>query len=185
MGLAFGHLKIMNMLKNKRKVEKDWVTESGLRAVVIYNEHGEYRCGYVGVEEDSGYHSIEYSEIDDRLNVHGGVAFDGDLNDIVVDAENIWWFGYDCAHGGDHVRYHEGLANGGVKRSLQYCVGECENMATQLSYAPMKNYFYAKNILKGELPEDMHKIMTLIGLEDPKNYFVKAYFKYLNSKKEK
>jgi len=76
---------------------------------------------------------------------------------------------------------------------LKYCVKECESLALQLSYIPMKNYFYAINISKGKLPEDMHKQMLLLSLEDGhpwpglptnflKDYFVKAYFQFIGEK---
>jgi hypothetical protein len=165
------------------KIEKDWITKAGLRAIVIFNQNGQYRCGYVGVEKDSGYYGVENTDIDEYLTVHGGVTFSSHLNGL---PENIWWIGYDCAHSGDLVKWTDSWSKG-VERSLKYCVKECESLALQLSYIPMKNYFYAINISKGKLPEDMHKQMLLLSLEAPngcflKDYFVKSYFQFIGEK---
>jgi hypothetical protein len=151
------------------KIEKDWITKAGLRAVVLFNEHGEFRCGYVGVEKDSGYYGIQYNDISEHLSVHGGVTFSGPLNGL---PKNIWWIGYDCAHSGDRIKNLR--EDGAVERSLEYCVDECESMARQLSYIPMKNYYYA--ISKGKLPKNMHKAMLLLSIQDPNDYFIRSYF---------
>jgi hypothetical protein len=164
------------------EIEKDWITKSGFRAIVIFNQNGQYRCGYVGVEKDSGYYGVENSDVDEHLNVHGGITFSGHLNGL---PENIWWIGYDCAHSGDLVKWPyspDSSWSKGVERSLEYCVKECESLALQLSYIPMKNYFYAINISKGKLPEDMHKQMLLFSMETSKDYFVKSYFQFIGEK---
>jgi len=42
-------------------IEKDWVTKSGFRAVVIMTSMG-HRCGYVGLSKDNPLHGIGYSD---------------------------------------------------------------------------------------------------------------------------
>ncbi len=43
------------------KVEKDWITPAGFRAVVIMSEMG-HRCGYVGVPSGHSLHGVSYNQ---------------------------------------------------------------------------------------------------------------------------
>lgn len=43
------------------EVEKDWITQSGLRAVVIMSEMG-HRCGYVGVAQEHPLYGAHYGD---------------------------------------------------------------------------------------------------------------------------
>lgn len=43
------------------KIEKDWVTEAGFRAVVIMGDLG-FRCGYVGLPQGHKLHGVSYSQ---------------------------------------------------------------------------------------------------------------------------
>lgn len=54
------------------KVIKDWVTESGLRAVILL-VRGSHHCGYVEVPEHLGKPDYDESSMM-GLNVHGGGA---------------------------------------------------------------------------------------------------------------
>lgn len=112
-------------------VEKDWVTASGLRAVVLKLEIG-HRCGYVGVPKThpfsgKSYHARLYwvddvESIEDNIRVHGGVTFSG-WNPTYPVASNLWWIGFDCAHCDDNP----------TNCNLQFCVDECEAMAKQIA----------------------------------------------------
>lgn len=119
------------------KIEKSWVTEAGLPAVVIW-ANDSHRCGYVELTEDSIFygitnerevHVILQKSIDD-LSVHGGVTFfstpywtDSDIKD------SNFFVGFDCAHAGDITRYNP---TEGQLRCLDYCIEECESLAKQL-----------------------------------------------------
>ncbi len=46
---------------NKFTVEKDWVSDSGYRCVVIMGSMG-HRCGYVGIPSSHPLHGVDYSE---------------------------------------------------------------------------------------------------------------------------
>lgn len=51
-------------------VEKDWITEAGLRAVCLiidYNGRQSHRCGYVGIDKDHPLYGIDYSEQSERI----------------------------------------------------------------------------------------------------------------------
>lgn len=43
------------------KVEKEWITKAGFKAVVIMTEIG-HRCGYVGVDKEHVLYGVEYDK---------------------------------------------------------------------------------------------------------------------------
>ena len=118
------------------KIEKSWVTEAGLPAVVMWANNS-HRCGYVELTEDSIFygitnerevHVILQKSIDD-LFVHGGVTFFDTPYWVDSNKEDSNFFvGFDCAHLGDATSY----SRDGVVRSLEYCVEQCEDLAKQL-----------------------------------------------------
>lgn len=118
------------------KIEKIWVTEAGLPALVIW-ANDSHRCGYVELTEDSIFygmtnqhevHVILQKSIDD-LDVHGGVTFfDTPYWTEARTAESNFFVGFDCAHSGDATSY----SKDGVLRSLEFCVEQCEDLAKQL-----------------------------------------------------
>jgi hypothetical protein len=128
------------------KIEKDWTTAAGLRAVVVATVMG-HRCGYVGVPASHKLHGIGYdNEPLYDIEVHGGLTYAGSDKKYPVESE-LHWFGFDCAHLYDardpdlmddqHREMHEkypSFANiEGVIRSLSFCERECERLASQLA----------------------------------------------------
>jgi len=76
------------------------------------------------------------------FNVHGGITYSG-KGDYLVKSD-LWWFGYDCNHLGDAKDLSEikdqaimemeaRCGFGGVVRTLEYCISECESLANQIS----------------------------------------------------
>ena len=124
------------------KVEKDWTTASGLRAVVIAAQMG-HRCGYVGVPKDHPLFGKDYDDVD--ANVHGGLTFSsGETGKYPVES-NLHWFGFDCSHYMDakdtsimspeYLAIHEKYPRidfEAVVRDLTFCERECESLAEQL-----------------------------------------------------
>lgn len=128
-------------------VERDWITEAGLRAVclVVRNSH---RCGYVEVPVGHPLYGVHYSEgvealgpsswgaghasPDDRITVHGGISYAEGNGKYPVESDG-WWFGFDCAHAGDGTMDHRyRFAFEGPVRLESYVVRECESLARQL-----------------------------------------------------
>lgn len=180
-------------------VEKDWVTEAGYRAVVIMGDRGTrcgyvavpaghplFGVDYSGqtpnlvtpdADEEVGKRGLipllcaqgQMDRPDIVFDVHGSLTYSGGGPKYPVEAENVWWFGYDCAHHNDaaspeHVeamklKYPDkpfmwcdgsGFSNESVHRTLDYCVAECESLAEQLTSRvkfpcndPTKGEFYA------------------------------------------
>lgn len=106
-------------------LEKDWVTAAGLRAVVIRQRGGlmYHRCGYVGAAREWLYGG-EIGEWGwDSLSVHGGVTYsDGGPGSTHPVTSDLWWLGFDTAHGYETP----------AQTTLEFCVRECESLATQL-----------------------------------------------------
>lgn len=146
----------------KMQIEKDWITKSGLRSVVIYIEDNEHRCGYVVVPKDNIFHGANYSEIEENFNVHGGITFSGPLT--FLDGE--YAFGYDTAHSFDYSKINPK----GKVRNLEYCVKECESLAAQLQIqdSSFALLFLAKKTNK-KLPDDLHNKMIMLAADNDKN----------------
>lgn len=124
-------------------IEKDWITDAGLRAVVVALHLG-HRCGYVAVPHGHAAYGKGYDDVD--VEVHGGLTYADGESDYPAESDGAWWFGYDCAHYHDapdpalmHDR-HKALYNLGVMtlhkgatvKDTAYCVAECESLAKQL-----------------------------------------------------
>lgn len=125
-------------------IEKDWITEAGLRAVVVVHPAG-HRCGYVGLQEGHRHYSKNYDDLD--VEVHGGLTYGGNKKNYPAVSEGLSWFGFDCAHLGDardpslmkgeyKECYDKGYLHmefeGDTIKTLDYCIGECESLARQL-----------------------------------------------------
>lgn len=93
-------------------------------------------CGYVGVPRNHPAFGLRYD--DERLydiQIHGGLTYSEDHYPD-TDPDGNWWFGFDCAHGGDLIplfieRGLEGL-DVGVYRDYDYVRGQVLVLAKQL-----------------------------------------------------
>lgn len=81
---------------------------AGLPCLMLRNSGG-YWCGYVAVEEGHPLFKADYEDAD--LDVHGGITFSGECRPPICHVpqpgkpDNVFWFGFDCAHlGDDHPR---------------------------------------------------------------------------------
>lgn len=119
-------------------LEKDWTTKAGLRAVVLTHDEMGHRMGYVAVPKGHPAFGVEYGDgLLSEIYVHGGLTYADGCEKYPIEAPDLWWLGYDCAHSGDLVPgLVERIGRMGhhdVLRTLDYCERECENLATQLS----------------------------------------------------
>ena len=69
-------------------------------------------CGYVGVGPDHPWHGKHYDDID--ADVHGGLTYSNKCQETATEDDgichvpepgrehDIWWVGFDCAHGQDY-----------------------------------------------------------------------------------
>lgn len=95
-------------------------------------------CGYVAVPPGHPDHGKEYND-GIKVEVHGGLTYSNFcLNNICHtpkegEPDNVWWFGFDCAHAGDYcpaVPYFRGRA---IYRDINYVREEVKRLAEQLA----------------------------------------------------
>lgn len=73
----------------------------------------------------SSLHGIDYGSLD-SVEVHGGLAYSGEMPD-----SDKWWFGFDCAHYGDHVPFCS-LVGREVYRDMRYVTEELKSLVDQI-----------------------------------------------------
>jgi hypothetical protein len=78
---------------------------------VRHPEYGHW-CGYVGVHQGHELHGKRYQDIED-IDVHGGLTYSNKCDPSEREGtgvchvpgpgedEDVWWFGFDCAHYND------------------------------------------------------------------------------------
>lgn len=140
----------------KRKIESEFMHKN-LKCKVLFQPLG-FRCGYVGLPKTHRLYKVEYSDsitinnedkrLDDILEVHGGITYSG-----FMFGDEDWYFGFDCGHCFDdkdidkafeyelidlrtykcqkHIEKMFPIKEV-VMRSLEYCIGQCKNLAEQL-----------------------------------------------------
>lgn len=117
-------------------IEQDWITKSGLRAIVVMTYLG-HRCGYIALPKNHPRIGDSYGDTED-LQVHGGVTYANQDKVYPIWNKEAYWLGFDCAHYGDApAPYHprrmsEWMYENAVHRTLEFCVAQCEGLASQL-----------------------------------------------------
>jgi hypothetical protein len=123
-----------------------WVDRAtGLPCLIVRGPLGSL-CGYAGIYPLHPFHKKDYDAVD--LDVHGGLTFSGACSHSDDEAQGIchvpepgtsddvWWFGFDCAHCGDKSpgMLRRGWAgfDGDVYRDVDYVAGEVTSLAAQL-----------------------------------------------------
>lgn len=129
---------------------------NGVPCILHRNDMGAW-CGYAAVEPRHPWHGQDYTghyddETDEYVespassaNVHGGLTYadkcQGNICHVAQPGEpdDVWWFGFDCAHSGDLVLGMDqayratGLGErGGSYRSLAYVRAETIRLADQI-----------------------------------------------------
>jgi len=130
-----------------------WVDErTGLDCLAVRQPDMGHWCGYVGVPDGHPWHGKDYDDVrvpnEDGDNgcpdVHGGLTFSdacdegGRICHVPQSGrpKNVWWLGFDCAHGGDRHPAHARVAlpswvSDGAYRDLAYVEGSCRHLARQ------------------------------------------------------
>jgi len=125
--------------------------KTGLACLAKRHGRQGHWCGYVGVPPTHRLFGKGYSEAD--ADVHGGLTYadacDGGAEDVGIchkpaegEPDHVWWFGFDCAHSGDHGPMDEARSKeGGIwsmsghsrYRTLAYVQSQCASLAQQLA----------------------------------------------------
>ena len=74
-------------------------------------------CGYAVIPEDHPFYGADYDEVEDEIDVHGGLTFSGKLDDI-----DGYLLGFDCNHYGDTPEVQD----------EEYALSECKKLVDQL-----------------------------------------------------
>ena len=128
-----------------------WQDEAtGLACLMVRHPTLGHWCGYVGVAEGHPFFKKEYNDIDEDLNVHGGLTFtdscyeDMELGQGVChvpspgEPDDVWWLGFDFMHAGDvapgtHEITRRWSAEGGDSyKDRAYVERECFELAAQV-----------------------------------------------------
>lgn len=78
---------------------------AGLPCLMLRHDRTGNWCGYAAVPPGHPLHGEPYDNADVRA--HGGLTYSdkcrGDICHVPAPGEpdNVWWFGFDCAHAGD------------------------------------------------------------------------------------
>lgn len=120
---------------NKWNREKDFVEirKAGYHAIIKRQEMG-HLCGYIGVPKTHKRYGLAYDDVD--VLVHGGLTFSESGEQMGWD-EDLWYFGFDCAHSGDLVpelnKYRsDSFSSQDVYRTVDYVHAELDSLFAQL-----------------------------------------------------
>lgn len=117
---------------------------TGLPCLIVRGPSGAL-CGYAGVSSSHPLHGQSYDAADE-IEVHGGLTYSDGCGHGREDSgichkpspgepDNVWWFGFDCAHYGDLSPRHDREYADGIYRDVAYVTREVARLALQLSGA--------------------------------------------------
>ncbi len=129
---------------NNEPDKVQWIDEkTGLDCLAVRQSWSGHWCGYVAVDSSHELYEKDYDLCD--VEVHGGLTFDGHCQNqddesvgichVTQDGrpDNVWWFGFDCAHSGDFLPHSDNLHGEYTSyKNLKYVKKQCESLAAQL-----------------------------------------------------
>lgn len=139
-------------------------SETGLPCLIVRGPGGAL-CGYVGVPDTHPWHGKAYGDavgtctedcsddshwshsVGSQLQVHDGLTFSDACSHSADERgichipgpgepDNVWWFGFDCAHSGDFspkYERHYGPSGYESYRNVEYVRYEVTSLARQLA----------------------------------------------------
>lgn len=118
--------------------DRERFEHAGLPCLLRRSEHMGNWCGYVAVPPGHPLHGMEMNaEAVQDLSAHGGITYAsecfGDENDGIChvpkpgEPDNVWWFGFDCAHCFDLIPFS-------VKMTTQWELPKLARMYRQEEY---------------------------------------------------
>lgn len=121
----------------QKKIDKEGTLRlwkhSELYCLIWRHPHLLHLCGYVGVTKENPLYGKGYDHVD--VEVHGGLTWNGQRDWFKL--EDVWWFGFDCAHYGDLTpynvtKYFGAISSGEEYRDMEYVESEVNNLAEQI-----------------------------------------------------
>jgi len=92
-------------------------------------------CGYVGLPKGHPDYGKHYDDIDDSIEVHGGLTFSGYWEEL---QDQLWYLGFDCGHAQDlEIHPLASLSNRYIPRYIsnkpaEYVEEQTKRLAEQL-----------------------------------------------------
>lgn len=127
------------MVEPDKVVWRDETT--GLDCMIVRGGLGAL-CGYVGVTPDHPYYGHDYPDV--PVEAHGGLTYADACHGVIChvpddpSSDDVWWFGFDCAHYQDLVPHMIRYRTPGTERlgeayrDIAYVTREVTNLALQL-----------------------------------------------------
>lgn len=129
----------------QQEPDHDFFEHAGLPCILHrVDGHGAW-CGYVAVPPGHPLHGKGYGDDGVDLCCHGGITYSDKCRGAIChvakpgEPDDVWWFGFDCAHAGDlcpgHQRERFGMIFSGSEeyRDIDYVRSEVKQLAEQLS----------------------------------------------------
>lgn len=118
---------------------------------LIQRSHMGNLCGYVAVSRRHPLYRKDYSApACAGIEVHGGLTYAGHCHGKICHApkpgepDDVWWFGFDCAHWGDLVPSFEAcgrVLGYGTYKGIAYVRREVVSLAAQLGAIQSRRHF--------------------------------------------
>lgn len=83
-------------------------------------------CGYVSIPKNHPFYGKNYWDIEDKIEVHGGLTFSGKLPGL-----DGLWFGWDYMHAGDYTYMPIYVSITDKRWTTQEVVDECLRVIEQ------------------------------------------------------
>lgn len=101
-------------------------------------------CGYVGVPMTHRMAGVHYDDVaigpnNEYPRVHGGLTYSDKCSGRICHIpkpgmpDDVWWFGFDCAHAGDLCPASAYVMPGDIYRNVEYVRSQTESLAEQLA----------------------------------------------------
>ena len=135
--------------------KKQWRDEATRLPCLIVRNHSGALCGYVGVPKEHPLHGKGYDA--PEVDCHGGLTFangcvhgDNPARGVchipgAGEPDDVWWFGFDCAHAWDVWPAFEARNRGrfspdpdDVYRDFDYVTRQVTSLAAQLAAPPQE-----------------------------------------------
>lgn len=122
----------------------EWRMEGGFVGLAVRVDTTGAWCGYIGVPPGHPWHGKGSDDVD--ASVHGGLTYAGACAGRIChvpepgESDDVFWLGFDCAHGGDVMPAIVKLVSSGFHedgpfpvryRDLAYVRREVESLAEQ------------------------------------------------------
>jgi hypothetical protein len=125
----------------------------GFDCLIQRVEWSGHLCGYVAVPEGHPYFGKNYNDV--PAEAHGGLTYSEHCNGHICHkadegSPEVWWLGFDCAHGGDLIPSSRALDRAmgwrpgfrstyDTYKTIEYVKRHVEQLAEQLSLAGKAN----------------------------------------------